>query len=256
MQNNGLPLFVTQHQARVRGHHADVAERGVQRVASMTATAAAGTMIYNAFYPPSTTSEMPPTSDPLSFLSAQADEGFIRDVARPAIGLAPELTQEEAEAGFQRDVINPATTSFIPASSFGSSGSSGLSIPTASVRESIPIDPSFVTPAEFQRRQVMPSQEYDSYLERVQSHTASILTRPIINPSLMAIKNGGLLQPSHQPILYRRDGSVGAGSEPMLTNNTGGQTSSVQGREGGQREQYGYLPDYRISHTVGDIGIQ
>jgi len=115
---------------------------------------------------------------------------------------------------------------------------------------------SFVTPAEFQRRQVMPSQEYDSYLERVQSHTASILTRPIINPSLMAIKNGGLLQPSHQPILYRRDGTVGHGNKPMLTNATGGQSSSVQGREGGQREQYGYLPDYRISHTVGDIGIQ
>lgn len=99
------------------------------------------------------------------------------------------------------------------------------------------------------------TQLYDEYLDRVQEHRGDVAQRPIPPPSLMAVKQGGLLPLAVQPVTLTDSGYP---ENPNLRslivgNGTGG---SIQGLYGGERAQYGHAPDYRYHHSYDNEVIQ
>lgn len=84
----------------------------------------------------------------------------------------------------------------------------------------------------------------DSYMDRVNGQLLDLMSRPIVSPSLERIKNGGLLPANKNTILYDKSGQVAGVPVRNLKVSNGGEFSFV-GSLGGEREQFGYLPDYR-----------
>lgn len=99
------------------------------------------------------------------------------------------------------------------------------------------------------------TQLYDDFLDRVQENRGDLAGDPIPDPSLMAIKNGGLLPILVQPITLTDSGYPENPSLRSLAvdNGSGG---SLQGSLGGERSQYGYLPDYRYHHSYDNEVIR
>ena len=85
------------------------------------------------------------------------------------------------------------------------------------------------------------TQLYDEYLDRVQEQRSDIAGNPIPSPSLMSVKQGGLLPLAVQPITLTDSGYPENPNLRSLTKDTG-LGGSIQGQYGGERAQYGHPP--------------
>lgn len=95
---------------------------------------------------------------------------------------------------------------------------------------------------------------YDEYADRILQQRIDLKNLPMSNPSLMAVKEGGLLPLAVQPIVGRSWYPENPGLR-NLTDDVGG-LGSVQGMYGGEREQYGYPTDYRYHHSYDNERIK
>lgn len=84
----------------------------------------------------------------------------------------------------------------------------------------------------------------DEYMDRVNGQMLDLMGRPMVSPSLDRIRNGGLLPGIDNKVAYDSAGNVlGIPQKRLLVSNGG--DFDIKGSLGGEREQFGYLPDYR-----------